>query len=230
MRRTLTVVLICAVAGTPVWAQKKEEERLQQCGTVIKEILDIPDGIPKDILDKAECAVVLPSVKKLALGIGGSFGRGAIICRSGPDFNGPWGPPAMFGLEAVNIGLQLGGQATDFVLLVMNNKGANSVMSSKVKLGADAAAAAGPKGRDAQAATDVVMKAEILTYSRAKGLFAGVSLEGSTLREDGDANKKIYGRPLTAKQIVRENAAQTPAAALPFANVLNQKSPKNLSK
>lgn len=230
MRKILASALACLVAGTSIWAQKKEEERLQQCGTVIKEILDIPDGIPKDILDKAECAVVLPSVKKIALGIGGSFGRGAIICRSGPDFKGPWGPPAMFGLEAVNIGLQLGGQATDFVLLVMNNKGANSVMSSKVKLGADAAAAAGPKGRDAQVATDVVMKAEILTYSRSRGLFAGISLEGSTLREDGDANKKIYGKQLTAKQIVREGAVSTPAAGLPFANVLNQKSPQNLSK
>ena len=230
MRRTLAVALVFTFVGGWILAQKKEDERLQNCAIVLKEILDIPDGIPKDILDKAECAVVFPSVKKFALGLGASYGRGAIICRGGADFKGSWGAPAMFALEAGNIGLQLGGQATDFVLLVMNSKGAESVMTSKVKLGADAAAAAGPKGRDSAAATDIVMKAEVLTYSRSRGLFAGVSLEGSTLREDSDANKKVYGRALTAKQIVRENAAAATPAGVGMASYLNLKSPKNLSK
>lgn len=229
MKKILAVLMAGALISLPALAQKKEQERLENCAEVVQEILNIPEGIPPDILNKAECVVVLPSVKKFAIGIGGSVGRGAIVCRSGPRFTGAWGPPAMFALEGANIGLQLGGQATDFVLLVMNRKGADSVLSSKVKLGADAAAAAGPKGRDAAAATDVVMKAEILSYSRSKGLFAGVSLEGSTLRSDGDANKKIYGRELTAREIVREGKVGTPAAGQKLVSLLNQKSPRNLS-
>ncbi|MBI3646281.1 MAG: lipid-binding SYLF domain-containing protein [Acidobacteriales bacterium] len=229
MKKILAVVTAAALVTLPALAQKKEQERLEQCGTVLKEILDMPEGVPPDLLNKAECVIVLPSVKKFAIGIGGSVGRGAIVCRGGENFSGPWGAPAMFALEGANIGLQLGGQATDFILLVMNPKGANSVMSSKAKLGTDAAVAAGPKGRDAGAQTDVVMKAEILTYSRAKGLFAGVSLEGSTLRTDGDANKKIYGRELSAREIVREGKVQPPAAGQGLVSLLNQKSPKNLS-
>jgi len=229
MRKMMAVAMVVSLVTLPALAQKKEQERLEQCGTVLKEILDIPEGVPPDLLNKAECVVVLPSVKKFAIGIGGSVGRGAIICRGGENFTAAWGAPAMFALEGANIGLQLGGQATDFILLVMNTKGANSVMSSKVKLGGDAAVAAGPKGRDAGAQTDVVMKAEILTYSRAKGLFAGVSLEGSTLRSDGDANKKIYGRELSAREIVRDGKVQVPAAGQALASLLNQKSPKNQS-
>ena len=229
MKKMLVVAIAAALVSLPMLAQKKEQERLEQCGTVLKEVLDIPEGVPPDLLNKAECVIVLPSVKKFAIGIGGSVGRGAIVCRSGENFSGPWGAPAMFALEGANIGLQLGGQATDFILLVMNKKGADSVMSSKVKLGGDAAVAAGPKGRDAGAQTDVVMKAEILTYSRAKGLFAGVSLEGSTLRSDGDANKKIYGRELSAREIVREGKVETPAAGQALVSLLNQKSPKNQS-
>jgi lipid-binding SYLF domain-containing protein len=231
MRRLLAVFVAAVLAALPLDAQKKskEEERLEECGTVLKEILNIPDNIPKELLDKAECVIVFPSVKKGAIGIGASYGRGAIACRSGANFTGPWGPPAMFALEGVNIGFQLGGQATDFVLLVMNNKGANSVLGSKVKLGADAAAAAGPKGRAAGAQTDVVMKAEILTYSRSRGLFAGVSLEGSTLRSDGGANKNIYGRDLSAREIVRGGAVKMPAAAGTMIAVLNKATPRNLS-
>jgi len=193
MKRTFFTLLLLIFAGN-VWAQNKEQGRLHQPATVLKEILGIPDGIPKDLLNKADCVVVFPSVKKLAIGIGGSYGRGAITCRTGTNFRGPWSAPAMFALEAANIGLQLGGQATDFVLLVMNEKGANSVLTSKVKLGADAAAAAGPKGRNAAAATDVVMKAEILSYSRSRGLFAGISLEGSTLRSDIPPTRKSMVR------------------------------------
>lgn len=210
-------------------AQKKEQERLEKCATVIEEILNIPDNIPQELLDKAECVVVYPSVKKAAFGIGGSYGRGAITCRSGENFKGPWSAPAMFALEGASFGFQLGGQATDFLLLVMNNKGAESVLGSKVKLGADASAAAGPKGRNLAAATDVVMKAEILSYSRAKGLFAGVSLEGSTMRSDGGANESLYGRELSARQIVREGAVGVPDAGRKMIDYLNTKSPKNLS-
>jgi len=210
--------------------QSKEQKRLQECGQVLKEILDIPDNLPKDLLGKAECVIVIPSVKKFAIGIGGSYGRGAITCRTGEHFTGPWSAPAMFALEGANIGFQLGGQATDFVLLVMNPKGANSILGSKVKLGADAAAAAGPKGRAAAAQTDVVMKAEILTYSRSRGLFAGVSLEGSTLRQDNGANRKLYGRELSARNIVREGDAGIPAAGQLMVSTLNQHSPRNLSE
>lgn len=229
MKKLMAFLLAAGLVALPLEAQKKEQERLQECGTVMKEILNIPEGIPPELLDKAECVIVFPSVKKFAIGIGGSYGRGAITCRSGQRFTGRWSAPAMFALEGGNIGLQLGGQATDFVLLVMNPKGAESVMSSKVKLGADAAAAAGPKGRAAAADTDVVMKAEILTYSRSRGLFAGVSLEGSTLRSDGDANKKIYGRELTAKEIVREGKVGVPAAGQALVSILNSKSPVNKS-
>lgn len=217
--------LLCA-AGTK---EMKETERLEACGDVLQEILNIPDNIPGDLLNRAECVIVFPSVKKFAIGIGGSYGRGAIVCRSGAHFTGAWGTPAMFALEGANIGFQLGGEATDFVLLVMNLKGAESVLKSKVKLGGDASAAAGPKGRTAAADTDIVMKAEILTYSRARGLFAGVSLEGSTLRQDNGANEKLYGRKLSAEEIVRGGKAGAPGAARKLISVLRQKSPRNLS-
>ena len=207
----------------------KEVDRIKDSGTVLKEILDIPDDIPKDLLDRAECVIVLPSVKKLAIGIGGSYGRGVMVCRSGQHYTGGWGAPAMCALEGGNIGFQLGGQATDFVLLVMNPRGAESLMGSKVKLGADAAAAAGPKGRDTTAATDVAMRAEILSYSRSRGLFAGVSREGSTLRPDNGANEKLYGKKLTAKEILREGKVGTPAAAHDLDAELAKASPKNLS-
>ena len=208
---------------------EKEVERVKDAGLVMKEILNIPDDIPQDLLDKAECIVVLPSVKKGAFGVGGSYGRGVMICRGGEHYTGPWGAPALYALEGLSIGFQLGGQATDFVLLVMNPKGARSLLSSKVKLGADASAAAGPKGRTAEGATDVVMNAEILSYSRNKGLFAGISLEGSTLRSDGSANEKLYGRKLTAKEIIVEHKVGVPACAHQLVSTLQSKSPKNKS-
>ena len=208
---------------------EREEDRVKDAGEVMKEIMNIPDDIPQDLLDKAECVVVLPSVKKGAFGVGGSYGRGIMICRSGQHYTGPWGAPALYALEGVSIGFQLGGQATDFVLLVMNPKGARSLLSSKVKLGADASAAAGPKGRTAEGATDIVMNAEILSYSRNKGLFAGVSLEGSTLRSDGSANEKLYGRRLSAKEIIVEHKVAIPSCANDLVSLLNTKSPKNMS-
>ncbi len=229
--KKLLIVLV-ALASTPLTfaaGNSKEVDRVKDAGVVMKEILNIPDDIPKDLLDDAECVVVLPSVKKLAIGIGGSYGRGVMVCRTGEHFTGGWGAPAMYALEGANIGFQLGGQATDFVLLVMNPRGAESLMASKVKLGADAAAAAGPKGRTTTAATDVAMRAEILSYSRSRGLFAGVSLEGSTLRPDGDANEKLYGRKLSAKEILREGKAGSPAAAHLLDAELTKASPKNRS-
>ncbi len=208
---------------------EREEDRVKDAGVVMKEILNIPDDIPQDLLDKAECIVVLPSVKKGAFGIGGSYGRGVMICRSGEHYKGRWGAPALYALEGISIGFQLGGQATDFVLLVMNPKGAESLLYSKVKLGADASAAAGPKGRTAEGATDIVMDAEILSYSRNKGLFAGVSLEGSTLRSDGSANRKLYGRDLTAKEIIRGGKVGIPPSARELVSILDKKSPVNKS-
>ena len=220
-------LLITGVASAA--DSEKEEDRVKDAGVVLKEIVNIPDVIPKDLFDRAECVIVLPSVKKFTIGIGGSYGRGVMSCRSGEHFTGPWSAPAMYALEGGNIGFQLGGQATDFVLLVMSPHGAESLMGSKVKLGADAAAAAGPKGRSAEGATDVAMRAEILSYSRSRGLFAGISLEGSTLRPDNRANEKLYGKKLTVKEIVRQGKVGTPAAGHDFLAVLSKHSPKNLS-
>jgi lipid-binding SYLF domain-containing protein len=230
MRKLLALVLAgCCIIPAFAADSEKEQDRVKDSGDVLKEILNIPDDIPQDLLDKAECIVVLPSVKKAAFGVGASYGRGVMICRSGVHYTGLWGPPALYALEGASIGFQLGGQATDFVLLVMNPKGAKSLLSSKVKLGADASAAAGPKGRTAEGATDIVMSAEILSYSRNKGLFAGVSLEGSTLRSDGSANEKLYGAKLSAKDIIRGGKVKPPASASELISLLNKKSPKNLS-
>jgi lipid-binding SYLF domain-containing protein len=225
----LAVVLMSAIA-TFAADDEHEADRVKDAGIVLKEILNIPDDIPQDLLDKAECLVILPSVKKGAFGIGGSYGRGVMVCRSGEHYKGKWGAPALYALEGVSIGFQLGGQATDFVLLVMNPKGAESLLYSKVKLGADASAAAGPKGRTAEGATDIVMSAEILSYSRNKGLFAGVSLEGSTLRSDGSANEKLYGKSLTAKEIIRGGKVGIPASARQLISLLDSKSPVNKSE
>jgi SH3 domain-containing YSC84-like protein 1 len=230
MKKTMAMFLALALLGLPLGAEdKKEAERLENCGTVIKEIMDIPDDIPQDLIDKAECVIVYPSVLKAAFIVGGSYGRGAMVCRSGEHFTGPWSAPTMMALEGASVGFQLGGQATDFVLLVMNPRGARSILSSKVKLGADASAAAGPKGRNAEAATDVTLRAEVLTYSRARGLFAGISLAGSTVRPDNGANEKLYGKKIEAQDIVFKGAARVPTSAQPLVAYLNKKTPKNLS-
>jgi lipid-binding SYLF domain-containing protein len=232
MKRITVCFLAALLLGSSAFAANagKEQERVKEAGEVLKEILNIPDDIPQDLLDKAECVIILPSVKKGAIGLGGSYGRGVMVCRSGEHYTGKWGAPALYALEGISIGFQLGGQATDFVLLVMNPKGARSLLSSKVKLGADASAAAGPKGRTAEGATDIVMNAEILSYSRNKGLFAGVSLEGSTLRSDGGANENLYGRKLSAKQIIREGKVGIPASAHELVSRLDAKSPRNKSE
>jgi len=229
----MSILMALALCSLPTLAaddkDTKETDRLENAGSVLEEIVNIPDDIPQDLLDKAECVVVFPSVVKFAIGLGGSYGRGAMVCRSGEHFTGPWGPPSMMALEGGSFGLQLGGQATDFVLLVMNPRGAKSILSSKVKLGADMAAAAGPKGRDAAASTDVTLRAEILSYSRSRGLFAGISLEGSTLRPDNNANEKLYGKKITAEEIIREGKVPVPPAGKKMVSLLDKKSPKNLS-
>jgi SH3 domain-containing YSC84-like protein 1 len=233
MKKHLALVVAVALMAMPVCADdnsdKKENKRLENCGTVIKEIMDIPDNIPQDLIDKAECVIIYPSVVKGAFIVGGSYGRGAMICRTGEHFTGPWSAPTMMALEGASIGFQLGGQATDFVLLVMNPRGARSILSSKVKLGGDASAAAGPKGRNAEASTDVTLRAEVLTYSRARGLFAGISLAGSTVRPDNSANEALYGRKVEAKDIVFNGAVPVTAAAQKMVAYLNKKTPKNLS-
>src|SRR5579859_1348869 len=218
------------MVAPPLLAEdRKEAERLQNCGSVLKEIMDIPDDIPQDLIDKAECIIVYPSVLKAAFVIGGSYGRGSMTCRSGEHFTGPWSAPSMMALEGGSVGFQIGGQATDFVLLVMNPRGARSILKSKVKLGADASAAAGPKGRTASASTDATMRAEVLSYSRARGLFAGISLEGSTLRPDNDANERVYHKKVDADAIIFKGAAAVPPPAQKLIAYLNRKSPKNLS-
>jgi lipid-binding SYLF domain-containing protein len=222
----LTFSFLCPVLSAD---DKKENSRLENCGTVVQEIMDIPDNIPQDLIDKAFCVIIYPSVLKAAFIGGGSYGRGAMTCRSGEHFNGPWSAPTMMALEGASIGLQIGGQATDFVLLVMNGRGANSILSSKVKLGADASAAAGPKGRNAEASTDVTLRAEILSYSRARGLFAGISLAGSTVRPDNKANTALYKKDINSQDIVFKGAVAVPASAQKLVSYLNQKSPKNLA-
>jgi len=228
MRRYLSIAM-CLCFVLPVLAETKEGERLTSSYDVMRAVLDMPDkGIPKDLLNKAECVVVFPSVKKGAFVVGASYGRGVMTCRSGAQFRGPWSAPAFFALEGGSFGLQIGGQATDFVLLIMNEQGAKSVMTSKVKLGGDASVAAGPVGRATSAETDVVMKAEILSWSRNRGIFAGVSLEGSTLRSDDDANKNLYGKDLNAKQIILQGEVKTPPAGKPLIGLLDKASPKHI--
>ena len=230
MKKTFVCFAVVLMSALATYAAEEHvQERVRDAGQVMKEVLNMPDDIPRDLLDKAECVVVLPSVKKAAFIIGASYGRGVMICRSGAHYKGRWGAPALYALEGVSIGFQAGGQATDLVLLVMNPRGAKSLLYSKVKLGADASAAAGPKGRTAESATDIVMNAEILSYSRAKGLFAGVSLEGSTLRSDGRANHKLYGRKLTAKQIIRGGEVKIPKCAHTLVAELDKRSPVNKS-
>jgi SH3 domain-containing YSC84-like protein 1 len=207
-------------------SEKEERERIANAGRVMKEILDVPDDIPQDVLDKARCVVVLPSVVKAAFVVGGSYGRGVMVCRRGRDYSGPWGAPVMMALEGGSVGFQIGGEATDFVILVVNDRGMSSLLHSKVKLGGDASIAAGPKGRTASAESDVTLRAEMLSYSRSRGAFAGVSLEGSTLRPDGGANEKLYGKGVTAAEIVEEGKREGPEEARELDSRLQQASPR----
>jgi lipid-binding SYLF domain-containing protein len=228
IRKLGCMVCLMLLAGA-AYAANKEQERLENCGVVMQEIMNVPDNIPQDVMEKAECVIVFPSVLKAAFVVGGSYGRGAMVCRTGEHFRGPWGAPAMMALEGGSFGFQIGGQATDLVLLVMNDRGADSILNSKVKLGGDASVAAGPVGRDASANTDAYMRAEILSYSRTRGLFAGISLEGSTLRPDNDATADVYGRRLTAREIVLGGKVEVPESGRHLIAVLRKNSPRNES-
>jgi len=231
MRKTVASLSLLGLMVLPAFGQDtKETDRLVSAGTVIQQILDVPDDIPQSVIDKADCVVVLPSVVKAAFIVGGSYGRGVLTCRSGHNFRGPWSAPSLMALEGASVGFQIGGQATDFVLLLMSPTSAANILKSKVKIGGDASAAAGPVGRNASAETDATFRAEILSYSRARGLFAGISLSGSTLRPDNDGNKKLYGKEVTADQIVFDKAVTAPPAAAKLLASLNKHSPKNLSK
>jgi len=229
MKKWISLGLLTALV-LPVYAQEKEQERVKNAGKVMQEILNAPDSIPRSVLNKADCVVVLPSVLKAAFIVGGSYGRGVMTCRGGKNFQGKWGAPTMMALEGGSAGFQIGGEATDFVLLLMNSRSASGILTSKFKLGADAEAAAGPVGRNASAETDATMRAEILSYSRARGAFAGVSLEGSTLRPDNDANKNLYGKKIEAKEIVLDGAVKAPPSASTLLSTLDKASPVNKSK
>jgi len=229
MKRALLSLSLVVTFALPMFAQDKEQDRVENAGKVMKEILAAPDSIPQSVLDKADCVVILPSVLKFAIGIGGSYGRGVMTCRGGANFKGHWGPPTMMALEGGSFGLQLGGQATDFVLLMMSPRSAQSILTSKVKIGGDASAAAGPVGRNASAETDVTLRAEILSYSRARGLFAGISLAGSTLRADNSANKNLYGKDISASSIVFKHAVPPPPSAKVLLATLQKASPINKS-
>ena len=229
MVRSVSRALCFVMGAAALHAANKEQTRLENAGVVMEEILNVPDNIPRELLQKAECVIVIPSMVKVALGIGGTYGRGAMVCRTGKAFDGPWGAPAMYTLEGASVGFQLGAQATDLVLLVTNTRGADALLSSKVKLGADVSAAAGPKGRNVEAATDASMRSEILSYSRSRGLFAGLSLAGASLRPDDDASQQVYGRKITARRIVTGNEIGVPDAGRHFVAVLTKNAPRNES-
>src|ERR1700722_7947984 len=227
MIRKIVLGLCMLFVAHGLLAADNEQKRLENSGVVLEEVMNTPENIPQQVLEKAECVIVFPSVLKAAFVVGGSYGRGAMVCRTGQHFNGPWGAPAMYALEGGSVGFQLGGQATDLVLLIMNERGASSILDSKVKIGADASAAAGPKGRDASADTDAYLRAEILSYSRSRGLFAGISLEGSSLRPDNDASHDVYGRKITAKEIVLGHKIGVPASGRLLVRVLQKNAPHN---
>ena len=227
MSSLVPVAFYLALAASVVPVQtSKEHERLANSGAVLEEVLSIPENVPEDILNKAQCVIVIPSMTKVAIGIGGSYGRGAMVCRTGAEHNGPWGAPAMYAIEGASVGFQLGAEATDLVLMVMNSRGVNALLSSKVKLGAQASVAAGPKGRHVEAATDATMRAELLSYSRSRGLFAGVSIEGTSLRPDDDANEEVYGRRLSAKDIINGSGITVPSSGRRLVDTLQKYSPK----
>lgn len=232
MKKYLVAAACLTLVAGVVYAKKmnKEQKRLANCGVVMQEVINVPDNIPQELLEKAECVIVIPSVRKLAFGVGASYGRGAMVCRTGEKFRGAWGAPAMYALEGGSVGFQIGGEATDLILLVMNDRGMESILSSKVKLGADASVAGGPKGRDASADTDAWMRAEILSYSRSRGVFAGISLEGSTLRPDDEASEQVYGHAIKAKDIVRGEHTGVPDSGRHLVNVLQKSAPRNESE
>jgi SH3 domain-containing YSC84-like protein 1 len=202
-----------------------ERERVKQSGEVMKQILDMPDkGMPSSVLNGSKCVIVLPSVKKAAIGIGGTYGRGVMTCRTGADYKGPWSAPVMMASSGGNIGFQIGGEATDFVIIVMNDQGAKNMLNNKVKLGADASVAAGPVGRTSEASTNARMQAQMLSYSRSRGVFGGVSLSGATLRPDGGANENLYGKKISPQEIIEGKVSTPPEAEQLIAELQNSQS------
>jgi SH3 domain-containing YSC84-like protein 1 len=231
IRALLTSSVVLFLAAPTLFAQQEEEKRLEEAGTVMRDILNVPDNIPQNLLNHARCVVVLPHVMKAAFAVGGSAGHGTMVCRTGPNFSGPWSAPAMYSLEGASFGFQIGGQATDVVLLIMNDAGVSSLLRSKVALGADASIAAGPKGREAAADTDAYLRSDILSYSRSRGVFAGVALSGATLHPDNAADKALYARNLTAKEIVEgPSSPQVPSSAKLLVSELTKASPRGISK
>jgi lipid-binding SYLF domain-containing protein len=204
-------------------------DRVTAAGQVFKALSSGPEGLPKNVLNKAECVIILPSVKKAGFIVGGQYGKGIMSCRSGADFTGKWGPPIMMHSSGGSFGLQAGGEATDFVVLVMNDEGARAVMKGRAKLGADASVAAGPMGRDAEASTSATMQAQMLSYSRSKGVFGGMSLNGTSLGPDDGDNEKLYGKKVSGEQIY-SGSVEAPASAATLLSELETASPKNLSK
>src|SRR5258707_11911365 len=224
MKNKMGIIALALAVPASMFAQKKEDDRLAKSAAAIREILEGDNGLPKSILNQAVCVLIYPSVKKIAIGIRGSYGRGPLVCRKGPKMNGTWGAPAMYSLDQGSVGLQLGSTATDFVLVVMNQKGADQILNGKTKLGSNAAAAAGPTGAQANTYNAAAMNADVLTYSRSKGLFAGVSLEGATMDADKDANRALYGKESNAKDIIDGGQAIIPSAK-PLVNLLDKNSP-----
>lgn len=217
------VLLACAMYAAAF--ESKEPRRLEACTEVVQEVLGIPENVPRDLLDRAYCIGVVPSVKKFALGVGGRYGKGAVVCRL-DEGRGPWGPPLMITMGGGSFGLQAGGQAADFVFLIMNQRGVRSLLESQFTLGADAAVAGGPKGRSSEAATDIQMRAEILSYSRTRGLFAGLSIEGAVLKQDEDGNERLYGEAVSPKRLLLEAGRPVPKAARPLVDYLGEVSPR----
>ena len=235
MRKAIAFLMMLAVFALPLAAaddDEREDKRLENCGKILNEILIEPEhGMPQYILDRAYCVIMLPGTKRgngfiFTAGFGGSFGRGAMTCRTGEHYDAPWGAPTMVALEGVTWGFAAGGASSDILILIMNEDGANSILTSKAKLGGNVTATAGPVGRDAAAESDAMMHSELLTFARSKGLFAGAELQGSTLRADGSANEKIYGKKVNAKDVVLHGSDTPPAGAKLLLDTLNQRSPK----
>jgi SH3 domain-containing YSC84-like protein 1 len=228
MKKLIGYTFTGLLLASTLFAESNEEKRLKAAGDVLMEVMQVPEkSIPQDLLDKSECAIVIPGLKKGAFIIGGKYGRGFLTCRNA---NGDgWGSPGAIAVEGGSVGFQIGGSENDVVLLVMNKKGVERLMNNQFKLGGEASVAAGPVGRTATADTDVQMTAEILSYSRSRGVFAGISLEGSTLRQDIDANKELYGKTMTNKEII-ETSPQPPANAQTLIGELNKYSPRKATK
>jgi lipid-binding SYLF domain-containing protein len=226
MRALLIVSLLGAGPLVADDEEDKAPQRLEASREVLEELAGIPEGIPRDLLDKAECVGVVPSTKKFALGVGGRYGKGVVVCRTDAG-RGAWGPPLMISLGGGSIGFQIGGQAADYVFLIMNPKGIDNLLKSQFTLGADVAVAAGPKGRTAEAATDARMRAEILTYSRTRGVFAGVSLEGAVVSQDDDANRRLYGEKVSPRSLLLDPGQAIPAPAKGLIAVLERLSPQH---